>query len=107
MDLEGSGAEKSTAGAMTRRGATLYTTPDDVGAVGAGGRHGAGKRDRKRVARQRENLAGNSYGVGEGEGGGEASGVAENPRGDFQVVGGGVESPRGTNIPRVEELPRW
>ena len=39
------------------------------------------------------------------EGGPEASGVVEKPWGDCQVVGGGVESPRGTNTPGVEELP--
>ena len=43
--------------------------------------------------------------MGDIEGGLEAYGVAENPGGDCQGVGGGVESPRGTNTPRVEELP--
>ena len=41
------------------------------------------------------------------EGGGrKASGVAENPQGSRQGVGGGVESPQGTNTPGVTELPR-
>ena len=36
----------------------------------------------------------------------KAFGIAENPRGDCQGVGGKVESPRGTNTPGVEELPQ-
>ena len=32
--------------------------------------------------------------------------MAENPGGDRQGVGGGVELPRGINTPRVEELPQ-
>ena len=32
--------------------------------------------------------------------------MAENPVGDFQGVGGGVKFPRGTDTPRVEELPQ-
>ena len=43
--------------------------------------------------------------MGEIEGGPKAYGVAKNPRGNRQGVGGGVDSPRGTNIPRVEEFP--
>ena len=44
--------------------------------------------------------------MGGSEGAREASGVAENPVGNCHGVGGGVESPRGINIPGVEELPR-
>ena len=40
------------------------------------------------------------------EGSPKASGVAENPRGYRQGVGGGVELPMGTYNPVVEELPR-
>ena len=42
-----------------------------------------------------------------GEGGSHKDyGVAENPRGDCQGVGGEVELPQGINAPGVEELPR-
>ena len=51
-------------------------------------------------------LAGEYSGVGNGEGGHEASRVAENHRRDRQGVGGKVESPKGINTPGVEELPR-
>ena len=44
--------------------------------------------------------------MGDGEGGTEASGVAENTGGYCQGVGGGVELPRGINTPGVEELPQ-
>ena len=64
------------------------------------------QRGRERVSSRRETPAGESSGVGYGEGGCKASGVAENPWGDRQGVGGGVESPRGTDNPGVEELPR-
>ena len=64
------------------------------------------KMERERVSEQRGNLSRNSLGVRYREGVHEASGVAENPRGDCQGVGGGVESPSGTNTPGVEELPR-
>ena len=50
--------------------------------------------------------AGESLGVGGRKGGREASGVAENPRGDCQGVGGEVKLPRGINTPEVDELPR-
>ena len=43
--------------------------------------------------------------MGSRDGGPKASGVVENPGGDRQGVRGGVELPRGTNTPRVEELP--
>ena len=74
--------------------------------MGAGDHHGAGKRERERVAVRRENPIGKSSGVRDREGGPEASGVAENPGVDRQGVAGGVELPRGTKIPGVEELPR-
>ena len=42
-----------------------------------------------------------------GDGGGrEAYGVADNPRGDSQGLGGGVESPQGIDTPGVDALPR-
>ena len=64
------------------------------------------QRGRGRVSSRQETPAGESSGVGYGEGGCKASGVAKNPRGNCQGVGGGVESPRGTDNPGVEELPR-
>ena len=45
-------------------------------------------------------------GVGDKEGGREASRVAENPQRSRQVVDGGVESPQGTDTLIVEELPQ-
>ena len=45
--------------------------------------------------------------VGDKKGGREASGVAENPWGYRQGVGGRVELPQGTDTPGVAELPRW
>ena len=51
-------------------------------------------------------MAHKSPGVGEEEGGREASGVAETPQRSCQVVGGGVELPQGTNTPGVAELPQ-
>ena len=47
-----------------------------------------------------------SHRVGEGEGGREASGVAENPREVRHRVGGGVELPQDAGNPRVAEDPR-
>ena len=44
--LEGSGADNGPEGSIVGGGATADTTPKEVDAVGAGGRHGAGKRDR-------------------------------------------------------------
>ena len=44
--------------------------------------------------------------MGEGEEDHEASGVTENPRGGRHGVGGGVESPQGTDTPRVAKGPR-
>ena len=44
--------------------------------------------------------------MGDREGGREASVVEENPGGDCQVVGGGVESLRETDTPGVKLLPR-
>ena len=51
-------------------------------------------------------VAHESSGVGDEEGGREASRVAENPRGSRQGVGRGVKSPQGINTSRVAELPR-
>ena len=51
-------------------------------------------------------MAHKSSGVGDEEGGREASGVAENPRGYCQGVGGGVESPQGIDTPGVAEFTR-
>ena len=47
-----------------------------------------------------------SPGVGDEEGGCKASGVAKNPQGSRQVVGGGVELPQVNDTPGVTELPR-
>ena len=50
--------------------------------------------------------ANDSSGVGDEEWGHEASGVAVNPLGSRQGVGGGVKLPQGTDTPGVAELPR-
>ena len=102
---EGSGAEIGPVGAAASRGDTLDTTAVEADAEGEGGRHGEEKRERETVAGRRENPAGKSSGVGVREGTPEASRVAKTPGGDRQGVGGGVELPRGTNTPGVEELP--
>ena len=44
--------------------------------------------------------------VGGNEGSREAYRVAENPNGDRQGVGGGVELPQGINTPGVGALPQ-
>ena len=69
VNSEGSGADNGLEGSTAGGGATSDATPEDADATGAGGRHGAEKRDRERVSGQPENLAGESSGVGEGEGG--------------------------------------
>ena len=71
-----------------------------------GGRHGAKKWEMEWVAGRRGNLASESSRVRNGKESPEASGVEENSWGDCQGVGGGLDLPRGTNTPRVEELPR-
>ena len=60
-----------------------------------------GKRERERVSGRKENPSGKYSGVGDGEGGPNASVVAENPRRYFQGVGGVVKFLRGTDTPRV------
>ena len=49
-------------------------------------------------------LSGDSSGAGEVEGTPKASGVMQNPGGDCQGVGEGVESLRGTKTHGLEEL---
>ena len=56
--------------------------------------------------REASRVAHESLGVGDKEGGHEASGVAENPRRYRQGVGGGFELPHGIETPGVAELPR-
>ena len=55
----------------------MDATSEDADAGGVDGRHRAEKRERERGTSQRGNPAGKSSGVGEREGGFEASGVAE------------------------------
>ena len=73
--------------------------------AGVGGFHGEKPGVKKSVAGQKENSAGELSGVRNIEGGHEASGMVENPRGDRQGVRGGVKLPQGINTPGVEELP--
>ena len=115
------GSETGKAGG-SETGNSAFTAADETG---AGGRHGARTTARERVAGQKKNPAGESYGVGgrgevreaygvttepsrvRGNGRGrEACRVAENPRGDRQGLGGGVKSPQGIDTPGVETLPR-
>ena len=56
--------------------------------------------------RKASEMAHESPGVGDEEGGCEASGVAKNPQGSRQVVGGGVKLPQVNDTPGVTELPR-
>ena len=56
-ELERSGAEYGPGGAAAGGGATSDTNSKDADAAGAGGRHGAEKRERERVSGRRENLA--------------------------------------------------
>ena len=81
--LEGSSAEDEPGGAAAVRGAsavrgaadvrgaaavrgdTADAISEDADAVGAGGRHEAGKRERGRFAGQRENPSGECSGVGD------------------------------------------
>ena len=90
---------------MADRGNTWDVTSTAADKAEAGDLHGAKQGVRERVAGQRENLSGESSGVGSSEGGREASGVAENSGGEIQGVGGGVDLPRGINTPGVEEVP--
>ena len=101
---EGSGAETGSGGAASSGGAIFDTTAVEADAAGSGGCHRSEKRENERDYVWRENPAGESSGVGEGEGGPKASGVAENPRGGCHGVGMGVDFLRGTDTPGVEEL---
>ena len=106
-------------------GNTRKVTSTAANKAGAGGTHGAKTELRGGVKSRQENRADNYLGVrgnkggaqglrsgprvlgsgGQGGGGGEASGVAENLQGYRQGVGGGVESPQGIDAPVVAELP--
>ena len=109
-----SGADRHLGDAMAGGGNTGEASSAAADEAGAGGRHGARPDQRKRLAGRRENPAGKSgkaFGeahksskVVEVEGGHKAPGVAENPQWYSQGVGGGVESPQGTNNPGVAEF---
>ena len=101
----GSGAEDGPGVAEAGGEATLNATSGDMDAVGAGGRHVAENWEWERFDSWGGNPASKSSGVGDIEGGPEAFRVAENPRGDRQGVGGGVELPSSTDNPRLEDLP--
>ena len=107
-ESEGSGAEAAPGGAAAGKGNTWDVTSEDavVDEAGTGGRHGEKQRGRERVSVRRGKPSGKFYGVGIREGSPEAFRVAENPGGDCQGVGGGVELQRGIENPGVEELPR-
>ena len=110
---------------MTGRGDTRKASSAAANQAGARGRHGArlelrgmfeGRWDNPaskfsvlwgddRVC-EASGVANDFSGVGDKEGGHEASGVTENPRGSCQGVGEGVKSPQGTDTPGVTELPR-
>ena len=68
---------------------TWDATAADADTSRGGGRHGAEKREMVGGAGWWEKPASESYGVEVREGGHEASGVEENPRGYCQIVGGG------------------
>ena len=73
----------------------MKATIEDAEKARERGRHGEENKERKGVK---------PSGVVETEGRPKASGVAENPRGGFQGVGGKVKSPQGIVTPEVEEL---
>ena len=73
---EGSGEGDYPGGPGGPVGATVDATSEYAAAEGAGGHHGVGIVERARVAGRQENPAGKSSGVGNREGGHEASRVA-------------------------------
>ena len=89
-ESEVSGAEDGPRGAAAGRGASLDATSEDVDTEGARGHHGAEKSERERVPGWQENLSGESYRVGDREGGPKASRVAENTGGIASVWEGGL-----------------
>ena len=119
-----SGADGHSGDAMTGRGDTRKASSAAANKAGARGRHGArlelrgmfeGRWDNPaskfsvlwgddRVC-EASGVANDFSGVGDKEGGHEASGVTENPREYHQGVEGGVESPQDTNTPGVAEFP--
>ena len=120
-----SGADGNLGYMMARGGDTRKYPSVTAGEAGVRSRHGARPEQRGRFAGWWENLAGKSSGVrgddrgrkasgvaheysglGEKEGGCEASGVVENQQGYRQGVGGGGDSPQGTSTSGVAELPR-
>ena len=103
---QGSGAGPLPGGTAAGKSNTREVTSAGADEAGEGVRHGARPGVRERVAGRWENLSGESSDVGDREGGHEASGVAENPEGDRQGVGGGVKSPQGIEKPGVEEFPQ-
>ena len=101
-EFEGSGTEDALGVAAAGGGATTNATSEDAPAAGVRGRHGAGRGERARYSVRREIRAVESSVVRKGEGGHEASGVAKNPRGDRQGVGGGFKSPQVIDTTGVE-----
>ena len=120
-----SGTNGCSDDAMAGGGKSGKASSTAANKAGASGRHGARPVKRGRVAGWRENSASKSLGVRGDDRGREVSGVAhdtsvvgyeeggrkafeveKNPQGSRQGVGGGVESPQGTNTPGVAEVPR-
>ena len=95
-ESEGSDVEDQPGGAAAGMGATSDDTSEDADSEGAVVRHGAGKRERGRVAGRQENPVGEYLGLRNAERGPKASRVAENLGEDLQGVGGGFKLPRGT-----------
>ena len=98
-----SSAAANKAGARDHHGASPTQKGQKEGRQENKGGKTLGVRGNDR-GREASEVAHESPGVGEKEGGRDASGVAENPRGSRHGVGGGVESPQGTNTPGVAEL---
>ena len=105
---------------MAGRGDTGKASSAATNKARAQGIHGARPENRERSGGRQENQARETLGVrgdnrgreasrvfqessvvGDKEGGSKASGVAENPQVSRQGVGGGVDSPQGTNTPGV------
>ena len=86
------GQGRSKGGGSQAGGKTRPASPRECG-VTTGGRKASG-------------VAHEYSGLGEKEGGCEASEVVENQQGYRQGVGGGGDSPQGTSTSGVAELPR-
>ena len=110
---------------MTASGGNIRKSPyAAANEAGTRGRHGARPAQREKNGGRPESMGGKKSGVrgndrgheasrvahkppgvGDEEGGGMVSVVAENPQGSRQGLGAGVDFSQGTDTPKVIELP--